>query len=111
MSMDARRHAEDTFHHPMSEEQFRQRNDALWSQVHHNAHVVSADGERLGRVEEKSDYMFTTSGHKDALTNEELYVPHIAVDHVDGDTVHLKWTRQQIADTHDHYRRYHFSQR
>jgi hypothetical protein len=81
---------------------------ALWSRIHDGQHVLSASGDALGRVHDKAQYTFVCDAPRGLLSNEEIYVPYIAVDRVDGDRVYLRWTREQLLETYEHYRRWHF---
>src|SRR6266545_3466287 len=81
-------------------------NHDTWDRVREGFRVVGVDGEHLGKVRDKSELVFEAEAPRGLLTTEELYIPHIAVARVDGDQVTLNWTRQQLVDRYDHYRRY-----
>ncbi|MGD9892713.1 MAG: hypothetical protein AB7R89_16645 [Dehalococcoidia bacterium] len=85
-------------------------NDAVWSRVHNGQHVVSSVGEALGTVRDLSPHTFVVETRQNVLTTRELYVPHVAVSGVHDDTVHLGWSKEELIDTYEHYRRYHFGQ-
>jgi hypothetical protein len=85
--------------------------EATWSRVRVGQHVWSRQGELLGRINTKSEYVFEVDVPEGLLTTRELYVPHLAVVRVDGDTVHLGWSKQELIDNYEHYRRYHYGHR
>lgn len=83
-------------------------NEAVWSRVQNGQHVVSSTGEVLGRVRDRTPHTFIVDARQNALTTRELYVPHMAVSGVQDDTVRLGWSKNELIDTYEHYRRYHF---
>jgi hypothetical protein len=85
--------------------------EAVWSAVRHGQTVLGRSGERLGQVREKSTYVFEVEVREGLFRTREVYVPHVAVDRVDGDRVHLKWDKQELIDNYDHFRRYHIADR
>ena len=82
--------------------------EATWSAVRNGLRVRTAAGEELGRVRDKSEHVFEVEVREGLLTTRELYVPHFAVVRVEGDTVYVAWSKQELADNYEHYRRYHF---
>ena len=82
--------------------------EAVWSRVRNGQHVVSSGGEALGTVRDLSSHTFVVDTRQDALTTRELYVPHVAVSGAHDDTVHLGWSKEELIDTYEHCRRYHF---
>jgi hypothetical protein len=83
-------------------------NVSVWSRVHDGQHVISSVGEALGRVRDLTPHTFVVDTRQNALTTRELYVPHVAVSGVHDNTVRLDWSKEQLIDTYEHYRRYHF---
>lgn len=94
--------------HPTHDQFLKPVDPALWSSVHDGQHVISASGDALGRVHDKAEYTFVCDAPRGLFSSEEIYVPYIAVDRVEGDRVHLAWTREQLLETYEHYRRWHF---
>jgi hypothetical protein len=83
-------------------------NQAVWSRVRNGQHVVSNFGAELGTVHDLSPHTFVVDTKHDRFTTQELYVPHMAVSRVEGDTVYLGWSTQELIDAYEHYQRYHF---
>ncbi len=81
---------------------------ATWGQVREGQQVVSSTGESLGRVQQKSDYVFVTELREGLLRTRELYVPHMLIARVERDTVQLDATKAELDAGYEHYRRYHF---
>ena len=73
--------------------------------------MLSSTGERLGRVRQKSDYVFVTEVREGLLTTRALYVPHTVVARAEGDTVQLGATMEDLVAGYEHYRRYHIDPR
>lgn len=86
-------------------------NEPLWSRVRDGQLVIGADGEHLGRVEEKAERVFTFRAHHGLFHLDELYVPHFAVDRVEGEVVYLKWSKGQIVEGYQHYQDFHMPRR
>ena len=82
--------------------------EAVWSRVRIGQQVVTSLGETLGTVRDRSPHTFVVETRENLLTTRELYVPHMAVSRVEDDTIYLDWSKQDLIDTYEHYRHYHF---
>jgi hypothetical protein len=78
-----------------------------WSAVEEGRRVVDSLGERLGRVEQKSSHVFEVNVPRGLFEKDEIYVPHFAVERIDGNDIHLNMSRAELIDAYDHFYRHH----
>jgi hypothetical protein len=68
-----------------------------WMIVDPGSSVVTADGEEIGNVRERTPLYLQIRVHRDLLNDVEMYVPNELVQGVEGGRVYLTRTSEQLA--------------
>ena len=67
-----------------------------WMIAEPGSPVVTAEGEEIGNVRERTPLYLQVRAHKDLLSDVEMYVPGELIQAVDGGRVYLSRTREQL---------------
>jgi hypothetical protein len=71
---------------------------AGWEHFDSGSTVIAADGEEVGTVRERTPLYLQIRAAKNLLADVELYVPRDFVDRVEGDTLVLNRTSQELSE-------------
>ena len=93
--------------HPSHNASWDSVDQEIWSRINQGQKVRGPSGEDYGQVRVKSERVFMADVPAGLFSRAEIYVPHIAVERVDADGVHVAWPRAQLDDTYEHYRQWH----
>jgi hypothetical protein len=67
-----------------------------WMIAEPGSPVVTADGEEIGSVRERTPLYLQVRAHRDLLNDVEMYVPNELIQTVEGGRVLLGRTREQL---------------